>query len=152
MQIFRADLNHLDQLAGLFNAYRIFYEADSQPEAARKFIADRLRLQDSAIFLAMDETNQGMGFLQLYPIFSSVAMQPAYLLNDLFVSPKFRQKSTGSSVASALIRACETYARQVGVSYLFLQTANTNIRAQAVYEHLGWKLDQTFRVYERILN
>ena len=152
MQIFRADLNHLDQLAGLFNAYRIFYEADSQPEAARKFIADRLRLQDSAIFLAMDEANQGMGFLQLYPVFSSVAMQPAYLLNDLFVSPKFRQKSTGSSVASALIRACETYARQVGVSYLFLQTAHTNIRAQAVYEHLGWKLDQTFRVYERILN
>ncbi|MBX7228911.1 MAG: GNAT family N-acetyltransferase [Burkholderiaceae bacterium] len=152
MEIFRANLNHLDLLTDLFDAYRVFYKAASQPESAREFIANRLRLQDSVVFLAMDETNQGMGFLQLYPVFSSVAMQPAYLLNDLFVAPRFRQKSTGRSVASALIRACEAYAKQVGVSYLFLQTAHTNTQAQAVYEHLGWKLDETFRVYERILN
>lgn len=152
MQIVHATFNQLEKLAPLFDAYRVFYEAPSQPEAARKFMGDRLRFQDSVIFLAINAADSGLGFVQLYSVFSSISMQRAYLLNDLFVLPEFRQKAGGSSVASALIRACESHAKQAGVQYLFLQTAHTNTKAQAVYEHLGWKLDQTFRVYERILN
>ena len=101
MQIVHATFNQLEKLAPLFDAYRVFYEAPSQPEAARKFMDDRLRLQDSVIFLAINAADSGLGFVQLYSVFSSISMQRAYLLNDLFVLPEFAtlmQKKRGCMI------------------------------------------------------
>ena len=78
----------VDAVAPLFDAYRQFYQQPSDPALARAFIAERLARSESVIFLA-ERDGQAVGFVQLYPLFSSTAARPRrlWLLNDLFVSP-----------------------------------------------------------------
>jgi hypothetical protein len=44
-------------------------------DLAIKFISDRIKNEESIIFLAMDETGNPLGFTHLYPTFSSVYAQ-----------------------------------------------------------------------------
>lgn len=40
------------------------------------------------MFIA-DDSGRAVGFVQLYPSFSSVSAAPIYLLNDLFAAARF---------------------------------------------------------------
>ena len=62
--IIRADLEHLQIVAPLFDAYRVFYEHASDLSAAREYLQQRLSNLDSAIFLAVDG-DRGRGALGL---------------------------------------------------------------------------------------
>ena len=42
MNIFQANTEQLDELAGLFDQYRVFYQQDSDVETCRSYLADRL--------------------------------------------------------------------------------------------------------------
>lgn len=97
------------------------------------------------IFLAQD--NAAMGFAQLYPSFSSVAMRRVLILNDLFVAPEARRRGA----ASSLLQAAAQHGRQVGAVRLVLSTEVTNTTAQRTYEKLGWKRDTVFYVYRLAL-
>ncbi len=88
-----AGLVHLDVLTGLFDAYRQFYGQEPDLLGARRFLEARLRGGDSVVLLAFDATGAGVGFVQLYPSFSSVAMKPIWILNDLFVAPEARRNA-----------------------------------------------------------
>src|SRR3954451_2647604 len=85
----------------LFDAYRQFYEQPSDPALARAFIGERLAHGESVIFLA-ERGDRPVGFVQLFPLFSSTAARPRrlWLLNDLYVAPEAR----GSGVARALMQ------------------------------------------------
>ncbi|MGI8561687.1 MAG: hypothetical protein ACR2J7_09720 [Luteimonas sp.] len=48
----RADIADLDALVPLFDAYRVFYQQDSDPATARDFLDARLRRGESVILLA----------------------------------------------------------------------------------------------------
>ncbi|MDX1462147.1 MAG: GNAT family N-acetyltransferase [Marinirhabdus sp.] len=98
MQIIQATPFHLDQLAPLFDAYRVFYKQDSDLERARNFLSERFLRKDSTIFMAVSETGEAMGFTQLYPSFSSVTIQRTYILNDLYVSEAHRKKGAGQAL------------------------------------------------------
>ena len=54
MQIECATTDHLDQLAPLFDQYRMFYEQPTDLTAARAFLRARLEGSESVIFLALD--------------------------------------------------------------------------------------------------
>jgi GNAT superfamily N-acetyltransferase len=97
VQTIRAELEHLDLVAPLFDAYRQFYGQEPDPAGARQFLEARLTARDSVVLLA----TQGapVGFAQLYPSFSSVGMSPIWNLNDLFVAPEARR----TGVARALL-------------------------------------------------
>ncbi len=136
MKIISATIDHLDTLAPLFNAYRVFYKRPSDPEGAREFLFQRFRIGDSVIFLAVSDTGEGLGFTQLYPSFSSVAMQRTYILNDLFVAETARGLGTGE----ALLKHAQQFARREGSRGLTLETDADN-PAQKLYERLGWKKD-----------
>jgi ribosomal protein S18 acetylase RimI-like enzyme len=136
----------LNVLVVLFDAYRQFYRQPSEPERARRFLQERLERSESVIFLAQAE-GEAIGFTQLYPSFSSGAMAPIFILNDLFVSPEARRRGAGS----ALLRTAAEYGRRHGASRLTLSTELTNTAAQAVYERLGWKRDTVFCVYQLAL-
>jgi len=82
MSILKATGNDLDSLAELFDLYRVFYQQQSNINGAKEFIKDRLSNEESVIFLAFDENNP-VGFVQLYPSFSSVSMKRTWVLNDL---------------------------------------------------------------------
>jgi ribosomal protein S18 acetylase RimI-like enzyme len=90
-----------------------------------------------------------IGFVQLYPVFSSTAARPGrlWLLNDLYVVPGARAKGAGR----ALMEHARTHAIKTGATGLFLQTARDNIVAQRLYESVGYRKDELFLVYELAL-
>ncbi|MFC4528332.1 GNAT family N-acetyltransferase [Dyella halodurans] len=139
----QATIHDLDIVAPLFDAYRQFYGKPADLELARRFLHDRCQHHESVLFLALDEQGQGMGFTQLYPLFSSVRAERTYLLNDLFVAPQARRHG----VAAALLHEAADFARAIGAVGMSLSTAHANLPAQRLYESLGWKLDEHFREY-----
>lgn len=138
----RADASDIDTLTSLFDGYRVFYEKPSDPHGARAFLSQRLSKADSVIFLA-EVGGVGLGFTQLYPLFSSVRMRPIWLLNDLFVAPEARKQG----VARALMLRAQAHAVETGAAGLELATAKDNHTAKSVYEDLGWALDTDFDHY-----
>jgi ribosomal protein S18 acetylase RimI-like enzyme len=135
----------VDAVAPLFDAYRQFYQQPSDPALARAFIAERLARSESVIFLA-ERDGRAVGFVQLYPLFSSTAARPRrlWLLNDLFVSPSAR----GGGVGRALMDRARRLGEETGAAGLELVTARTNAPAQRLYESLGWRQDEEFLRYE----
>ena len=137
---------HLNDVANLFNDYRIFYEQPSDINGAKSFIKDRLNNKDSIIFVASTEKHgdKSVGFTQLYPTFSSVSMKRQYVLNDLFVTPDCRRDGVGK----ALIQHAQDFAiNEQDCKGLALATAYDNVVAQSLYEQLGFIKDETFYHY-----
>jgi len=143
VQVRQATIHDLDTLVPLFDGYRQFYGKPSDPEGARAFLGARFAHHQSVILLALDAHGEGLGFTQLYPLFSSVRMVRTYLLNDMFVAPQARRQG----VAAALLREAAAHARALGAASLSLSTALDNAPAQALYEGLGWERDQQFCEY-----
>lgn len=135
----------VEQLAPLFDAYRQFYQQPSDVALARDFLAERLSRAESVVFVA-ERDGRAVGFVQLYPLFSSTAARPRrlWLLNDLFVSPDVR----GGGVGRALMERARRLAEETGAVGLELVTAVTNRGAQRLYESLGYRLDDGFLRYE----
>jgi len=142
-EVRRAELDDLDRVVPLFDAYRGFYGQPSQPAACRGFLEARLARGESVLLLACRD-GLALGFLQLYPVFSSVRLRPAFLLNDLYVDPAAR----GTGIVDALLRAAADHALQAGAAFLLLETGDDNVRAQAVYSRDGWRrIDPDSRFY-----
>lgn len=146
-QVRQANINDPDTLVPLLDGYRQFYRQPSDPARARTFIVERFAHHESLILLACDEQGSGLGFTQLYPLFSSVRTARIYLLNDLFVAPDARRYGVGK----ALLIAAANHARALGAASLWLQTELDNAPAQALYESLGWKRDRDFCDYGLML-
>lgn len=146
MKIHRAQAIDADLIAPLFDAYRQFYKATSDIKASRQFIFERLTKDESVIFLALDG-ERAFGFVQLYPLFASVALQALWLLNDLYVDPSARKQGVGER----LMKHAEQFAQETGSRGLFLRTATDNYPAQQLYEKCGWVRDEKFFRYDRIV-
>lgn len=140
--VIRADLNHLDVLAPLFDGYRQFYKQPSDVDGARHFLSERLTKNESVIFLAL-EGSVGLGFTQLYPSFSSVSMKRQWILNDLFVAPEARKMGVGE----ALLERARQFAVETQAKGLTLMTAVDNYPAQRLYERMGWQRENNFYTY-----
>ncbi|MBD3106991.1 GNAT family N-acetyltransferase [Bacillus sp. AGMB 02131] len=142
MQILQATLQHLQEVALLFDQYRQFYNQPRDLEAAAAFLSARIEKNESIIFFAkIDE--QTAGFIQLYPTFSSVNMQKAFILNDLYVEECFR----GHGVGKALIEKCYSVCEQEQARYITLQTAPDNEMAKRLYEKMGMEINREFISY-----
>lgn len=137
IEIIRADAIHLGDAAFLFDQYRQFYNQKTSIEAALRFLEERIRNKESVVFLAYVD-RQPVGFMQLYPAFSSISIQRAWLLNDLFVEENHRKLGIGGH----LLAAASDFGKQSGAKYLMLQTAHDNSLAQRLYENKGWKRDR----------
>ena len=143
MQIYPATSVDIEDLTLLFDAYRQFYGQAPAPMAAAAFIAERLAKSESVIFLARGETGEAIGFAQLYPAFSSVAMKRMWYLNDLFVAASARQQG----VARALLKQVATFARETDALTVKLATAVSNLPAKALYESEGYQKVVAFDHY-----
>ena len=136
----RATTADLNQLAQLFDAYRQFYEQAPDVALANTFIANRINKQESAIFVAENTEKQLIGFCQIYPSFCSVMAAKIGVFYDLFVDSTARKTGAGRS----LILAAHDYAAKNDMARLDLSTAKNNLKAQALYESLGWVRDEIF--------
>lgn len=145
IRVRQAGPTDLEDLARLFDGYRQFYHQPSELPKVTRFLEDRLRNGDSFIFLGFLEAGlRPAGFVQLYPVFSSVTIGRALILNDLFVAPEFR----GHGVARALLEQGAAFGRATGAKYLELATHESNAGAQRLYEGAGWVRETEFRHYE----
>ena len=142
MSIFRISLGELDEVAQLFDQYRVFYQAASDIKGAQDFLRARLQKEESVIFAAR-EGDRLVGFTQLYPSFSSVSMKPIWILNDLFIEASSRKQG----IAKLLMATAEDFARDSGAVRLALSTQVENLIAQSLYESRGYIKDQDFYHY-----
>ncbi len=142
IQIRRADIHDLGLITPLFDLYRQFYEQASDLVSAKSFLQQRIRQNESFIFLAFDGAD-AVGFTQLYPGFSSVSMARTFLLNDLFVVSSHRRRGVGS----LLLAAAVAHAKAEQAVRISLTTNVANTTAQAVYEAQGWAREKAFLTY-----
>ena len=142
IQIRRADIHDLGLITPLFDLYRQFYEQASDLVSAKSFLQQRIRQNESVIFLAFDGTD-AVGFTQLYPGFSSVSMARTFLLNDLYVVSSHRRHGVGS----LLLAAAVAHAKAEQAVRLSLTTNAANATAQSVYEAQGWAREKAFLTY-----
>lgn len=148
MPIHAATAADLDELSEMFGAYLRFYDVAKPAAQVRDFIAARLDNADSTILLARDAQGGALGFVQLYAFFASLALQPAWLLSDLYVCEPARRQGVGE----ALMNAARAHAEATGACGLQLETAKSNLPGQALYERLGYVRDEAFYTYWLGLN
>jgi ribosomal protein S18 acetylase RimI-like enzyme len=142
-------LTDISELAGLFDAYRVFYRAESAPLQTEAFVHGLITHGKTHFFLAREaEGLPVLGFVHLMPSISTVAMRPIWLLEDLYVAPAGRSKG----VATALMAHAESFARKTGAERLTLATARDNRTAQALYKQMGYVKEEHFWYYHRMLD
>ncbi|WP_066062863.1 GNAT family N-acetyltransferase [Neobacillus soli] len=142
MIIQRATINDLDSLIELFDLYRVFYEQTSDMEAAREFLKARLINEESVVFFAK-EGNHPLGFVQLFPSFSSVSMKRSWVLNDLYV----KEQTRGKGIGEELIKTAIDFAKETGAKGVLLETTKENKTAQRLYEKIGFIRESNYFYY-----
>ncbi len=138
----------LDDLVPLFAAYLTFYKVDKSTREVRDFLSARLERSDSTILIASSEEGAAQGFVQLYPLYASLALRPSLLLSDLYVADHARRQGIGEQ----LLEAARQHALATGACGLQLETARTNLAAQSLYERLGYVRDEVYLTYWLDLN
>ncbi|MDB2493905.1 GNAT family N-acetyltransferase [Flavobacteriaceae bacterium] len=144
MKYRKATSKDLDSLSKLFDAYRMFYHKSTDIEGAKTFLEERISNKDSEIFIAETIENEIVGFVQLYPLFSSTRMKKYWLLNDLFVHPDAR----GNGISVALIQKAKTLVEDSNACGMYLETDKTNLIGNKLYPKTGFKLNTTANFYE----
>lgn len=142
-QIKKATLSDANAVAQLFDAYRVFYKKASDIALAQEFISERLENEQSVIFSCISDDNQYLGFVQLYPIFSSVSAKRSWVLNDLFVAAEHR----GLGISKLLMNAAKQLAVETDANGIALETSPDNKTAKALYESLGYQQQDEYLHY-----
>ncbi|MHB1861602.1 MAG: GNAT family N-acetyltransferase [Gemmatimonadaceae bacterium] len=146
IRIARATRSHLSALVELFSAYREFYGCTTDSRRAHEFLLERIRGEESMILLALEGSGaaeRAVGFVQLYPSFSSLRMARMWVLNDFYTRPDCRRQGVGH----LLLGAARSLAAGSGASYIELLTARGNRAARRVYESVGYRADQQYCRY-----
>jgi ribosomal protein S18 acetylase RimI-like enzyme len=162
----------IDLVAPLFDAYRRFYGLEPDLVLSRAFVAERLERNESVIFVAAEEqvavpqvgsltldnsvdrqpaqigSERALGFVQLFPSFSSLKARPLWVLNDLYVAPEGR----GRGVGRALMDRARRHAEETRACRLTLETAPDNHAAKSLYISLGYVRDEGVEHYTLELN
>lgn len=142
--ISRATVSDIDDLVPLVELYRAFYKQPAN-DKTHQYVTDRLTRNEAVVFIARLD-GVAVGFTMIYPTYSTVALAPIWLLNDLYVDESAR----GNGIATQLMETAEQGARDAGAARIWLRTAHDNTPAQALYEGRGWAQDLVFRRYDLI--
>ena len=143
MNIREVKTSDLDQLSILFNSYRIFYGKESNIDISKKFLESRISNKDSKMFIC-EVNNILTGFVQLYPLFSSVRVSRYWLLNDLFIDSEFR----GKGYSKLLIYRAKELVLESGACGMMLETEKSNKIGNSLYPKTGFKINDLSNFYE----
>lgn len=145
MKVIRSTEAYLDRLVPVVEEYRRFCGALADAGATREFFRARLDMEDAVTFIAVDKNTEAvMGFVNLYPSYSTLSLQRLWILNDLGVSGGFR----GRGVATALIRKVLAFAADTGAVRVELKTRVENLNAMALYRSVGFEIDRGHAYYQ----
>ncbi|MFC7347791.1 GNAT family N-acetyltransferase [Chryseobacterium zhengzhouense] len=139
----KAILQDIQKLSELFDQYRVFYHKDSDISSAEKFLKERIENEDSEIFVAENE-GKLVGFVQLYPLFSSTRMKRYWLLNDLYVNENHR----GKGFSKELIEEAKELAKFTDAAGILLETGKSNDIGNKLYPACGFEIYDEVNFYE----
>ena len=142
-KIIKATKENINQVGKLFDLYRQFYKYKSNIHESTNYISERISNNESIIFLALTESNNSAGFVQLYETFGSLHLGKIIILYDLYVKEECRKHGIGKQ----LMEKSEEYAKSIGAKGIELSTAKDNITAQSLYEKIGYIRDNEFFSY-----
>ena len=148
VQYREAVLSDLKAVASLFDAYRQFYNCESDIESAEAWLLANFTERRSNVFVAVDAASNLLGFTQLYPALCSVDLVRYFVLYDLYVAQSHRRMGVGRG----LMTAAQSWALAAGGARIELETARDNVGAQALYGALGYVRDDVFCKYSLELN
>lgn len=140
--VIEAEIQHLEPLVDLFDAYRVWYRKPSNKEKAFHFLKDRISNGESKVFLSKRGTDYN-GFVQLYPLFSSTRMARLWLLNDLYIIPEAR----GNGISKLLINRAKSLAETTNAAGLMLETEKSNTIGNQLYPSTNFEVDQDHNYY-----
>ena len=143
-RIIEASKDYIEQVGELFDQYRQFYKYDSNIIQSTNFIKSRIINNESKIFIAINDSNQAIGFVQLYETFGSLDLGKIIILYDLYVKKEFRKKNIGRK----LMITSHKYAKEIKAKRIQLSTATDNFIGQSLYESLGYVKDKDFYTYD----
>ena len=132
IKIFKAEQWNLETLLPLFEEYRLAHGMAENPERTLAFLTNRIRFSESIFFLALDQNEHAVGFIQLYPRLSSLQLQRYWQLTDIFV----RQSEKMNEIYTALIAKAKEF-----VSY----TQSTRLTVEQDIQHHPLLEDEGFR-------
>ena len=141
----RATIDDIEEIAKLFDAYRVIFEQGSNLSLAQEFLGDRLSNSESVIFCAYTLDERCAGFAQLYPSFSSVSAKRIWILNDLFVSEFVR----GMGIGTKLLSEIQAFGEETQAKGILIETTVSNTGAQKLYESNGYQKVTERLFYER---
>ena len=146
MHIVKSTEKHLDQLVDIFEEYRQFCGFKQSPNETKAFLKKLICNEESIIFIALEpDTDRVMGFVNLYPSYSSLALQRLWILNDLGVSSCYR----GKGVSKALIQKVQAFAEETNAIRIELKTGVNNVIARRLYQSMDFTIDSD-NVYYRV--
>jgi GNAT superfamily N-acetyltransferase len=90
--------------------------------------------QDAFVFIAEDESGERLGFATVTRS-THFTGQPQAYLGELVTL----ESAEGGGVGTALVEACEQWAREQGYRLLALTTGAANTRALSLYHKLGFQ-------------
>ena len=142
MIVRQATQDDLTFLAILFDEYRQFYGASSNLAQSQAFLSSRFHNEQCITFMSLKD-DQLTGFIQLYFGFSSVECAHYYILDDVYVTPRFRRQGA----AMQLIDTAIQYAKHKGAIRISVEAKKDNLEAKRLYDKLGFMQDDSFQHY-----
>ena len=143
-KIIEAESNHIEQVGELFDLYRQFYKYESNLIESTNYVKDRINNKESIIFIAINDNNEAIGFVQLYETFGSLDLGKIIILYDLYVKKDHRKNKVGRQ----LMHRAHEYAKKINAKRIQLSTAIDNFIGQSLYESLGYVKDADFYTYD----
>ena len=119
-----------------FDRRRFLEPLADAPEGYAWFLGTQLREADVRVTVA-DDTGRilGYAYVAIEPRSWQMLLDEAGVIHDVIVDPPFR----GRGVATALIEDAFAWFRNRGIKRVVLHTAQANISAQRLFEHLGFR-------------
>ena len=119
-----------------FDRRRFLEPLADAPEGYAWFLGTQLREADVRVTVADDAGRiLGYAYVAIEPRSWQMLLDEAGVIHDVIVDPPFR----GRGVATALIEDAFAWFRSRGIKRVVLHTAQANVSAQRLFEHLGFR-------------
>lgn len=141
MTIARASVADVAAIAPLFDAYRAFFTGGNRLDESRRFLEERLARDESVVFVACD-AERTVGFIALYPLWSSWYCRRIWFLSDLYVKEDARKRGVGRSLVERVIE----HARETKAVSVMVELPRREPHLEEFYRRLGFGRDEVFEL------
>jgi GNAT superfamily N-acetyltransferase len=139
--ITRATVADIAAIGPLFDAYRAFFTGGNRLDESGRFLEERLARDESVVFVARD-SEDAIGFIQLYPLWSSWYCRRIWFLSDLYVKDDARKRGVGRRLVERVIE----HARETGAVSVMVELPRREPHLEEFYRRLGFGRDEVFEL------